>query len=446
MDRLGISGPGTFVAVGLMLLIASVQSFAKEVGEIVEGELPALLETYKQLHAAPELSYFEEKTSERVAGALEAAGYEVTRPVGRYEGSDRPCYGVVAVLKNGKGPTVLVRTDLDALPVEEKTGAAYASRVRMKDVGGEDVPVMHACGHDMHMTVLIGTAQALAALKSRWKGTLILIGQPAEERGGGARAMLNGGLYERWPAPDYALAEHVDPTLEAGAVGFCPGWAMANVDMIDILIRGVGAHGAQPHKGRDPIVLAAQVINALQTVVSREIDPVETGVVTVGSIHGGTKHNIIPDEVRLQLTVRSFKDEVRKTMLAAIERITVNTARAAGVPEDRLPVISKSDEYTPALYNSPELTASTEKALAAALGGKNVVTIPPTTGGEDFSEYGRTARKVPVCLFRLGTAEPGSDPAARPGIHSPYFLPVAEPTIRTGVTAMTFAVLNLMGK
>jgi len=319
--------------------------------------------------------------------------------------------------------------------------------VRMADINGNISPVMHACGHDMHTTVLVGTARALSALRSSWAGTLILIGQPAEEFGMGARALLADGLYERWPVPDYAIAEHVDPGLEAGRVGYRQGWAMASVNSVDILIRGVGAHGARPHQGRDPVVIAAQVVNALQTIVSRELNPVETGVVTVGSIHGGTKHNIIPDEVRLQLTVRSYTEEVRKTILEAIERITVNTCRAAGVPENRLPVITVSpEEFTPALYNDPALTDRLGEVFRRILGEQYAIEIPPTTGGEDFSEYGLTPHKVPVCMFRLGSAPPGSDPDQRPGLHSPLYYPVVEPSIRTGVKTMTAAVLELMGK
>ena len=353
----------------------------------------------------------------------------------------------VMAMENGEGPTVLVRTEMDALPVEAKTGVAWASKVRMRDITGDEVGVMHACGHDMHQTVLVGTARVLAGMKDRWSGTLILIGQTAEERGAGARALLADGLYRRWPVPDYALSEHLDPGLAAGQVGYCPGWAMANIDMIDITIRGVGAHGARPHQGRDPIVIAAQVINALQTVVSREINPVDPGVVTVGSIHGGSKHNIIPDEVKLQLTVRTFTDEVRRKVLEAIERITVNTARAAGLPENLLPVIhNRSEEFFPVLYNDPELVDSTVKAFRAALGEENVLRQKPTTGGEDFSEFGRTDHKVPIFLFRLGSAEPGSDPSSRPGLHSPYFKPAPELTIRTGVKAMSAAVLNLLGR
>jgi len=418
--------PAIIQITGLALLFtfASPVSGGK-MTELVEKELPSLVALYKEIHASPELSFFEKNTSARLAGELRAAGYEITHPVGKYSFADYTCYGVVAVMENGKGPTVLVRTEIDALPIEEKTGVAWASKVRMQDITGEEVGVMHACGHDMHQTVLVGTARVLAAMKERWSGTLILICQTAEERGAGARALLADGLYERWPVPDYALAEHLDPGLEAGQVGYCPGRAMANIDMIDITIRGIGAHGARPHQGRDPIVVSAQVINALQTVVSREINPVDPGVVTVGSIHGGSKHNIIPDKVELQLTVRTFSDEVREKILEAIERITLNTARAAGLPENLLPVVhNRSEEFFPVLYNDPELVESTVKAFKAVLGEENVLKIKPTTSGEDFSEFGRTPHKVPVFLFRLGSAEPGSDPSSRPGLHSAYFKPV----------------------
>ncbi|MEA1996223.1 MAG: amidohydrolase [Gemmatimonadota bacterium] len=419
---------------------------AQGLDRLVRDDLPGLMEMYRERHLTPELSYFEKNTSEKLARELSELGFEVTRPVGKFPGGEYTCYGVVAVMENGEGPTVLVRTDMDALPIDEKTGAPFASTVRMKDVSGEEVSVMHACGHDMHQTVLVGTARVLTRMKDRWSGTLIMIGQPAEERGSGARAMLADGLFERWPVPDYCLAEHVDPTIETGKVGYCAGYAMANVDMLNITIHGVGAHGAKPHQGRDPVVIAAQVINALQTVVSREIDPVEPAVVTVGSIHGGTKHNIIPDQVHLQLTVRSFSPAVRQTIIEAIERITVNTCRAAGLPEELMPVIGGGHEYTPSLYNDPALTDSTARAFRIEFGEENVVEIKPATSGEDFSEYGRTPHKVPILMFRLGSAEPGSDPKARPGLHSPFFIPVTEPTIITGVRAMTAAVLNLMGK
>ncbi len=430
-----------------ILSIAGQLGAASDIAGRADKHTGELVELYKHLHANPELSYFEQQTSALLADELSKAGYEVTYPVGRYPADrDYTCWGVVAVLKNGSGPTVLVRGDMDGLPITENTGLPYASKVRMADISGEQVGVMHACGHDIHTTVLLGTARLLAELKERWSGTVVIVGQTAEERGSGARALLADGLYERWPVPDYAVAEHTDPTLEAGQVGYCPGWAMANVDMIDITIRGIGSHGARPHQGVDPIVLSAQVINALQTVVSRNINPVETGVVTVGSIHGGSKHNIIPDEVKLQLTVRSYKDQVRRRMLDAIERITINTARAAGVPEDRLPVITQRAEFTPALYNDPKLTAETVAVLKAQLGEGNVIEIMPTTGGEDFSEFGRTDHEVPIFMMRLGTAPAGSRPGGRAGLHSALYYPAPEPTIRTGVVAMTTAVLNLLGK
>jgi len=439
-------GFGTVSLVAGLLLAAAAALPAAEFDSQAGKELPELVELYKNFHSHPELSYFEKETSAKVAGLLAGYGYSVSWPVGRYADSTRVCYGVVAVLKNGEGPTVLVRGDMDALPIEEKTGLAWASRVRMTDISGEEVGVMHACGHDVHTTVLLGTARALADLKGRWRGTLIIIGQTAEERGGGARALLADGLYTRWPLPDYAIAEHVDPTLEAGKIGYCPGWAMANVDMVDIAVRGIGSHGAQPQQGKDPIVLSAQIINALQTLVSRSINPVEVGVVTVGSIHGGSKHNIIPDEVKLQLTVRSFTEEVRSTLLDGIKRIAVETARAYGVPEDRLPVVDIGVEFTPSLYNDPSLVQRTVGAIGRELGSANLVQIPPTTGGEDFSEYGRTQHKVPVFMLRLGTAPPGSDTEHCPGLHSALYHPDIEPSLTTGVRAMTAAAIELLGK
>ena len=437
---------GTRLLLAALLLSLPCAVFGQDLDKRIAAELSSLTALYKELHANPELSYFEKNTSAREAEELRQAGYEVTYPVGRYPDGKYTCYGVVAVLKNGKGPTVLVRGDMDALPIKENTGLPWASKVRMTDITGEEVGVMHACGHDMHTTVLIGTGRLLAALKDKWKGTLILVGQTAEERGGGARALLADGLYERWPVPDFAVAEHVDPSLEAGKVGYCPGWAMANVDMIDITIRGVGSHGARPNQGKDPIVISAEVINALQTIVSRTIDPVEPAVVTVGSIHGGTKHNIIPDEVKLQLTVRSYAEDVRQTILSSIERITTYTAKAAGVPEGRLPIIDGGVEFTPALYNDPALTERTVKALEPVLGKENLVQIKPTTGGEDFSEYGRTSHKVPVFMMRLGTSPVGSAPESRPGLHSALFKPEHEAVIATGLKALTTAALNLLGK
>jgi hippurate hydrolase len=310
---------------------------------------------------------------------------------------------------------------------------------------------MHACGHDMHVTCLIGVARAMAQLKDRWHGTLVLIGQPAEEVGAGARAMLADGLFKRFPRPDFALALHVDPEVATGLIGYTSGFVMANVDSVDIVIRGVGGHGAHPHDTKDPIVIAAQTVLALQTIASREIDPVEPVVVTVGSIHGGTKHNVIPDEVRLQLTVRTYKDDVRDKTLKAIERITKGIAQAAGVPEDRAPIVKlREGEFTPATYNSPELVERVTKAFGGAIGGENVIQRPPVMGGEDFGRYGREEPKIPIFMFRLGcmpankiaaSTQPGGKPL--PTLHSARFLP-ERPAIKTGVTAMTAAALDLL--
>jgi len=407
-------------------------------------EQSRLLELYKHLHTHPELSFQEEKTSARVAEALRSAGYEVTTGVGRY--------GVVGVLRNKSGPTVLIRTDMDALPVKEQTGLPYASTVTARDPQGNEVPVMHACGHDMNMTCVLGAASVLAQMKDQWHGTLIVIGQPAEERGGGARAMLADGLFTRFPRPDFCLALHDDAELPTGAIGYTPGYALANVDSVDITIHGVGGHGAYPHKTKDPVVLAAQIVLALQTIVSREVPPGEPAVVTVGSIHGGSKHNIIPDEVRLQLTVRSYTDEVRQQTIEAIKRIVRGQALAAGIPEDHLPEVKLEDDFTAATYNDPELSEKLAGVFKGLFGDSNVIKKKPTMGGEDFGEYGRTEAKIPIFMFFVGGVDPevlkNSQRTGKPlpSLHSPLWAPLPEPTIKTGVTAMSAAVLDLIGQ
>jgi amidohydrolase len=403
---------------------------------------PKLEPLYRHLHAHPELSLREEKTSERVAVELAQAGFTVTSRVGGY--------GVVGVLTNGMGPTVLVRTDLDALPVIEETGASFASTVKVADEKGGQVGVMHACGHDMHMASLIGTAHVLRELQEQWRGTLVLIAQPAEEKVQGAKAMLADGLFTRFPKPDYCLALHCAADLPAGSVGITEGHALANVDSVDIVIRGVSGHGAWPHKTKDPIVLTAQIVLALQTIVSRETDPTQPAVVTVGSIHGGTKHNIIPDEVRLQLTVRSYSDEVRQHTIEAIKRITRGLAEAAGIPADRQPMVTFG-ESSPATYNDPELTRRLGGVFAAWFGAERMVSTKPIMGAEDFGLFGRTERKIPVCIFWLGTVasdrfeEHQRNGTTPPALHSSRFLPALEPTLKTGVTAMTAAVLDVLG-
>jgi hippurate hydrolase len=412
------------------------------VNKRIASEVDRLDSLYKYLHAHPELSFHEDKTAARMADELRQAGFEVTEKVGGF--------GVVGVLKNGTGPTVLVRTDMDALPVTEKTGVPYASKVRTLDKNKNDVGVMHACGHDMHMTCWVGTARVLASMKDRWSGTLVFIGQPAEEVGSGAKAMLADGLFKRFPKPDYALALHCAGDIPHGMVGFTEGLALANVDSVDILVKGKGGHGAAPHTTVDPVVLAARIVLDLQTIVSRETNPTDPAVVTVGSIHGGSKHNIIPNEVMLQITVRTTKDEVRKHTLEAIARIAKAAAVAANAPE---PVVSVDlGEFTPALKNEPALTRKTTALFKEVLGADNVRERPPVMGGEDFGRYGRDGG-VPIFLYWLGTLPPervaeaakeGGKPL--PSLHSDLYYPVPEPTIKTGVLTMSMAVLKLLGR
>jgi len=419
---------------------------------LIDRDIPSLLTTYKALHAAPELSHYEEKTATFLAAQLRAMGYTVTERVGKYQKPEWTGYGVVAVMKNGAGPTVLLRTELDALPVDEKTGLPYASKVKMKNDAGQEVSVMHACGHDLHITNMIGTAKALSELKSQWQGTLVILGQPAEEVVDGARSVLRDGLYERFPKPDYVIALHDSADLEAGKVGYTPGYAMASSTSVDIKIRGLGGHGARPESTKDPIVVAAQVILALQTIVSREDSPLDPVVVTVGSIHGGTKHNIIPDDVDLQLTVRAYKEEVRKKVLASIERITKGMAMAAGIPDDRAPIIKFSEaQFTTALYNEPQLTERLATAFAKALGQDNVVKLQPVMMSEDFGALSLD-QQIPAVQFTLGAVDPAKVKRSKetgmplPSLHSALFEPLPEPALRTGIKAMTSAVLDLMKK
>jgi amidohydrolase len=415
---------------------------------MIDRELASLVVTYKTLHAAPELSHREEKTASLLATQLRALGYTVTERVGKYEKPEWTSYGVVAVMKNGPGPTVLVRTDLDGLPVDEKTGLPYASTVKTKNDAGQDVSVMHACGHDLHITSLLGTAKMLATMKDRWSGTLVMIGQPAEEVSHGAKAMLRDGLYERFPKPDFVIALHDNAELGAGKVGITPGYAYASSTSVDIQIRGLGGHGARPEMTRDPIVVAAQVVLALQTLVSRENSPLDPVVLTVGSIHGGSKHNIIPDEVNLQLTVRAYKEEVRNRILTSIERVTKGIAMAAGIPDNLAPIVKISDANI-STYNDPALTERLAGTFKTVLGAENVVNMPPAMVAEDFA-YLSLEKQIPASIFWLGAVDPvkikqNQETGARlPSLHSALFAPLPEPAIRTGVKAMTSAVLELM--
>lgn len=415
---------------------------AADPSALIRQELPSLINLYKQLHTNPELSMHEVETAARVAKELREAGLEVTEKVGGH--------GVVGVLKNGEGPVILVRTDLDALPVKEQTGAPYASTKVVKDDLGREVNVMHACGHDIHMTSFIGTARALYKLRDQWKGTVVMIGQPAEERVLGARLMLRAGLFSKFPKPDKAIALHCASDMPHGSVGIVEGYALANVDSVEIVVKGVGGHGSMPHLCKDPIVLASHIVLALQTIVSREVRPGDPAVVTVGSIHGGTKSNIISDEVRLQLTLRSYKTETRQHLIDSIKRIVKAQAESVGMSADKMPEVIVSDDQTPALYNQPALCAEVRRHLESALGEAKVVTREPVMGAEDFAEYGLTKEKVPLCMFWLGTQSPEVLTEAKkkgitlPSLHSPYFKPIPEPSIETGVKAMTSALLGLL--
>jgi amidohydrolase len=396
---------------------------------------------YEDLHSHPEVSFSEKETSKKIAHELTNLGFEVTQNIGGY--------GVVGILHNGHGPTIMLRTDMDALPVKEQTGLSYASKVFIKDNTGQEVGVMHACGHDMHMSIFVGTARVLKEMKPNWQGTLMLVAQPAEEKGAGAKKMLEENLYGRFGRPDYAIALHVDATLPAGSIGITDGYAMANVDDVDIQVRGIGGHGAYPHNTKDPIVLAAQIILGLQTIISREIPAGEPAVISVGSIQGGTKNNIIPSDVNLQLTVRSYTDEIREKLLDSIKRVSEGLALSAGLDKEHLPIVKVDEIYTPAVYNDAKLTSTISELVKSWLGDDKLVRKKPSMAGEDFGRYGKTVEKVPICLFWLGAvdgakyAESKKTGKPLPSLHSDLFAPVPSKTLKTGITTMSALVLNL---
>ncbi len=416
----------------------------------VDSNINDWVGTYKYLHEHPELSTKEKATSEMVSSALKKMGYEVTDHFGKYEDGSS-AYGVVAVLRNGSGPTLYIRTDMDALPVTENTGLPYASKVREKRPNGE-VGVMHACGHDLHMTVLLGTAKMMEETKDQWSGTLVLIGQPAEEVVEGAAAMLRAGLYTKFPKPDYVIALHDSSILPAGTVAWHAGTMLAGADSVDITIRGYGGHGAAPYVTKDPIVIGAELVMALQTIVSRESDPLVPTVVTVGSFHAGTKHNIIPDEAHLQLTVRTMTPAQREKVLAAIKRITNGIAEAAGIPAERAPIIEIAQEAVPATINDPALTQRIAVSLDKALGKENVWPGQPIMASEDFSLFALEDPKPPISMFWLGATDlvkwkEAQEKGTRlPGPHSSEFAPLPEPAIRAGVKAMTTVAMDLLHK
>jgi hippurate hydrolase len=432
-----------------VLMVAVVEAFSqptpqviKQTVEFTAKQYPSLEKLYRQLHQYPELSLHEERTSRVMADELRASGFTVIEKIGGH--------GVAGILKNGNGPTVLIRTDMDALPLEERTGLPYASKAKGVNAAGAEVSVMHACGHDVHMTVFIGTARALVSTRKHWKGTLVMVAQTSEENGFGADLMFKDGLYEKVPYPDYAIALHNHASMAAGTVGYNAGPFMASVDMMNITVHGKGGHGAAPHLTVDPIVLSAQMIMAFQTIVSREINPLESAVLTVGSIHGGTVHNIIPDEVKLQLTLRSYSPQVREHIIASIKRKSEHLALQAGLPPDKMPEITINDPQTPATINDKALTNRLVNIFAEHLGKDNVLEMPPSMVGEDFSRFGLQPKKVPICMFWLGTTDPALVKESKetgkilPSLHSSAFSPLPEPTIKTGITAMTAAALELL--
>jgi hippurate hydrolase len=419
----------------LAALPATAPAQADPLRQAVAADLPSLMPIYRDLHAHPELSFKETRSSAILAAEAKKAGFEVMTGVGGT--------GVVAVMRNGAGPVLLLRADMDALPVTEQTGLPFASRTP---------GVMHACGHDTHMTSWIGIARRMAAMKDRWTGTLVMIAQPAEEIGSGARAMLKDGLYTRFPKPDTVIAFHDSASLPAGTIGTVDGYVMANVDSVDVLVKGVGGHGAYPHLTRDPIVIAARIVTSLQTLVSRETDPLESAVVTVGSFQAGTKHNIIPPEARLQITVRSYKPEVRRHLLDGIARIARGEAIAGGMPDDQLPVVTIADEGTPAAFNTHELTTHMADVFARRFGDDRVKAVKPQMGGEDFSEYRLADTNIQAMLFWVGGVPRAKWDAAQgditrlPSLHSPFWAPDAEVVIPTAIEAMTAAALDVLKK
>ena len=427
--------------ISLLLVLLPLIILGQNIKDI-NNYIPELVKTYKYLHQNPELSFLETNTASLLAENMKSLGFEVTEHFGGT--------GIVAIMKNGNGPKVLIRTDMDALPILEKTGVDFASTKKQIDIEGVERPVMHACGHDIHMSVWLGTAKYLSEHKNEWSGTIMMIGQPAEERGGGSDAMLKAGLYSKFFVPDYALAFHVNSGLPTGKISYCPGFAMANVDMAQITFTGRGGHGAYPQKTIDPIVMTAQYITDIQNIVSREISPTDPAVITVGSIHGGTKGNIIPTEVNLEFTIRSYKDEVRDHLLSALQRKANAVALSFGVPKENYPVLKIKDTYTPALYNNPQLVNRIVKGFENIFGKENVIKADPVMGGEDFGRYGKTKEKVPIFMYFLGIVNKEkyekykAENKTLPSLHSDKMIPDPAPSIKNGILAMVNAVTNLM--
>jgi len=439
-----------FSAAALVIALslnAQTPAASPDLASSVNLQLPALTETYMHLHRSPELSRHEENTSAFLAAELRKLGYSVTEHIGKYEDGE-PAFGVVAILENGPGPRLLIRTDMDALPVEEKTGLDYASTVKTTNAQGQQVGVMHACGHDLHMTVFLGTAREMAARKSQWHGTLMLIGQPSEEIVQGAAAMIADRLYERFGRPDFVLAEHDSNDVPAGSISVKGGPLLASATTLTVTMRGIGGHGSRPEAGKDPIVLAAEFVLVAQTIVSRQIDPQQPAVLTIGMIHGGTKNNIIPDEVTMGLTLRTYSSSVRDAIVADVRRTAEGLAQAYGVPADRMPVVTIG-ESTPATINDTALAERVRASASAALGNNRVLEAKPVMGSEDVGGFSLDG-KIPAVMFWLGAADPAKlDESLKsgkpmPSLHSALFAPVYTAAIPAGVTAMTSMALDLL--
>ncbi|CAH0352227.1 MAG: amidohydrolase [Sphingobium sp.] len=432
------------VVLAAIPLLFATPAIAQDVSAQIKADMPEMMTLYRDLHASPELSGQEVKTAAKLAAQVKAMGFTVTEKVGGT--------GVVAVMKNGTGPVLLIRADMDGLPVIEQTGMPYASKVRATTGDGIESGVMHACGHDTHMTAWIETAKLLSGRKAQWAGTLVMILQPAEETGKGARMMLEDGLYKRFPKPTHAIAFHDAANFEAGKIAWTPGFALANVDSVDIVVKGVGGHGAYPHTTRDPIVLGSKIVMALQTLVSRERDPQDPAVVTVGSFRAGAKHNIIPDEATLLLTVRSYSDETRAQLLDGIKRIARGEAIASGIPEDRMPVVTIKDEFTPATYNPPQFAQEIATLFKGHFGANRVVQAPAVMGGEDFSRFYREDKTIKSFIFWVGgvpapiMAKAAKGEVSLPSLHSPFWAPEAEKVVPTAAEALTVAALNILKK
>ncbi|MCF8221656.1 MAG: amidohydrolase [Bacteroidales bacterium] len=430
----------------ILLLACSVTAYNQDnLKTQIESAVAAIenehYEIYKDLHTHPEVSLMEIETAKKMAMHLEDIGFDVTRSFS--------ANSLVGVLENGEGPVIMMRTDMDALPIKEQTGLPYASKVIMKDASGSEVPAMHACGHDMHMTLWLGTLNTLVTLKDKWSGTIIAVAQQAEEISGGAKRMTEDGLFEQFPVPAYALAYHVNAELPAGSVGYYPGPIFGGVSSVDIHIHGYGGHGAMPHTTIDPVVIASRIVLAIQTLVSREIEPFQPAVVTVGSIHGGSKHNVIPDRVDLQLTVRFFSDEVYEQIISGLKRITRGVGLSAGLPEDRLPEVIPLEGVTPPVANDPALVNKAILSMEEMLGTGNIHKVNPSTVGEDFGMYGRTKENVPIALFWLGAVgkekydDHIKNSTPLPGLHNAAFHPDFYPTFRGGAAAMTKTMIDL---